>query len=326
VNPSRKPLLPDLSPFMQLLFTVLLIIACYSLTFLLGLLLAQPLFGITTGAIFASLASFDDPLSLQLLRYFQVLQSFGLFILPVLVAGFFFTGKPFHALRLDQGPKGWVYPALIVLMFISLPMVNWLITLNESMKLPGFLQEVESWMKTTEDQATQLTDAFLKMPNTSTMLLNLVMIGALPAIGEELLFRGLLQPLLKDWTKNIHLAIFLSAFLFSAMHLQFYGFLPRLTLGLMFGYLFYWTGSLWVPIIAHFVNNSAAVVVSWLGQQGWISGDYEHFGETGSFWFILLRTVATILILLLVNKKGATTARLSKDSGKIPAIKDPEAL
>jgi len=326
VNPFRKPLLPDLSPFMQLLFTVLLIIACYSFTFLLGLLLAQPLFGITMEAVFASLASFGDPLSLQLLRYFQVLQSFGLFILPVLAAGFFFTGNPFCSLRLDQGPKGWVYPALIVLMFISLPMVNWLITLNESMKLPGFLQEVESWMKTTEDQATKLTDAFLKMPDASTMLLNLIMIGALPAIGEELLFRGLLQPLLKNWTKNIHLAIFLSAFLFSAMHLQFYGFLPRLILGLMFGYLFYWTGSLWVPVIAHFVNNSAAVIISWLGQQGWISGDYEHFGETGNFWFILLSAAATVFLLLLINKKGATPAFSGRDNRKIPAIKDPEAL
>lgn len=326
MNPFRKPLLPDLSPFMQLLFTVLLIIACYSFTFLLGLFLAQPLFGITTEAVFASLASFDDPLSLQLLRYFQVLQSLGLFILPVLAAGFFFAGNPFRSLRLDQGPKGWVYPALIVLMFISLPMVNWLITLNESMKLPGFLQEVESWMKTTEDQATKLTDAFLKMPDASTMLLNLIMIGALPAIGEELLFRGLLQPLLKNWTKNIHFAIFLSAFLFSAMHLQFYGFLPRLILGLMFGYLFYWTGSLWVPVIAHFVNNSAAVIISWLGQQGWISGDYEHFGETGNFWFILLSAAATIFLLLLINKKGTTPTFSGRDNGKIPAIKDPEAL
>ena len=323
MNPFRKPLLPDLSPFMQLLFTMLLIIACYSLIFLLGLLLAQPLFGISTEAVFASLASFDDPLSLQLLRYFQVLQSLGLFILPVLAAGFFFTGNPFCSLRLDQGPKGWVYPALIVLMFISLPMVNWLITLNESMKLPGFLQEVEVWMKTTEDQATQLTDAFLKMPDTATMLLNLIMIGALPAIGEELLFRGLLQPLLKTWTKNIHFAIFLSAFLFSAMHLQFYGFLPRLILGLMFGYLFYWTGSLWVPVIAHFVNNSAAVIISWLGQQGWISGDYEHFGETGNFWFILLSTAATILLLLLISKKGTMTAQPGNGNEKIPGDQKP---
>jgi membrane protease YdiL (CAAX protease family) len=102
------------------------------------------------------------------------------------------------------------------------------------------------------------------------------------------LFRGLLQRLLKEWLGNIHFAIFMAAFLFSAMHMQFYGFFPRMLLGIMFGYLFYWSGSLWVPICAHFINNGSAVIFSYLGQRGLLSGNYEDFGATENVFLILM--------------------------------------
>ena len=90
----------------------------------------------------------------------------------------------------------------------------------------------------------------------------------LPAIGEELLFRGVFQRLLTEWTRNIHWGIILAALLFSFFHFEFYGFLPRFLLGVFFGYLFVWTSSIWVPILAHFTNNFIIVVYSFYQATG----------------------------------------------------------
>jgi membrane protease YdiL (CAAX protease family) len=131
----------------------------------------------------------------------------------------------------------------------------------------------------------------------------MLMIAILPAIGEEFMFRGLIQRLLKDWLGNIHLAIFISALLFSAMHMQFYGFFPRMVLGIMFGYMFYWTGSLWIPIFAHFIQNGLVVTVTYLGQQGIIGGDYENFGSTDNFLVILVSLLISAIILFILRKR-----------------------
>ena len=142
----------------------------------------------------------------------------------------------------------------------------------------------------------------MAMPTVGSFLFNMMMIAVLPAIGEEIMFRGLIQRLLKEWLGNIHIAIFISALLFSAMHMQFYGFLPRMALGMVFGYLFYWTGSLWIPIFAHFIQNGMVVVVTYLGQRGIIGGDYENFGTSDSMPVILLGLVISSIILFIIRK------------------------
>jgi hypothetical protein len=171
------------------------------------------------------------------------------------------------------------------------------------MKLPDALRELEDWMRDAEAQAAKLTEAFMAMPTMGSFLFNMLMIAVLPAIGEEIMFRGLIQRLLKDWLGNIHIAIFISALLFSAMHMQFFGFLPRMLLGMVFGYLFYWTGSLWIPIFAHFIQNGMVVVVTYLGQQGIIGGDYENFGTSGNVVVILLSLVISSVILFIIRKR-----------------------
>ncbi len=296
----KQPILESLTPFTRLLFSILLVIFCFSITFFTGLLLAGPIFGFGMKDILSALSDFGDEKTIRILRYFQVLQSFGLFIIPTLLAGYFFERNSARYLFIDKPSRWPAYLITLVLMFASLPFINWMVTMNESMHLPGFLHGVEDWMKATEDEAAKLTDAFMKMPSFGGFMFNLVMIAMLPAIGEEFMFRGLLQRLLKEWLGNIHVAIFLSAFLFSAMHMQFYGFFPRMFLGVMFGYLFYFTGSLWVPVSAHFINNGAAVVFSYLGQLGILNGDYEDFGATENAVLIILSGLTIIALFFIV--------------------------
>jgi len=137
------------------------------------------------------------------------------------------------------------------------------------------------------------------------MLFNLFMIAMLPALGEEFLFRGVLLRLFREWTHSTHLAVFISALLFSALHLQFYGFLPRLILGLMLGYVFVWSGSVWVPVIVHFFNNGLAVVAAWLYERGSITTDVESLGSADQpFLIVASGLMATTLMLLAWAYEG----------------------
>ncbi len=307
MDPSRPPLLRDLSPLARILFAGLLAISSFAILFLLGMVLAGPLFGVGLQELTTSLSDAGDPKTLRLLEFFQCIQAVGLFIMPALLAAFLFARNPWPFLGMDKGFDGITALLAMALMVASMPVVNWMITANEAMQLPGFLKGVEEWMKSAEEQAGKLTDSFMEMPTFGSFLFNMVMIGVLPAVGEELLFRGLLQRLFRDWLKSPHAAIFLAAFLFSAMHLQFYGFLPRFALGLMFGYLYLWTGSLWVPIFAHFLNNGSAVAVAWLGQSGILHGNYKEFGSTDNPLWIAAGAVLTAILLFTVYRRRAET-------------------
>jgi uncharacterized protein len=302
VDPRKPPILESLTPFTRLLFSILLMISCFASAFLIGLLLAGPLFGVGLKDIISSMSDFTDARTVRLLQYFQVIQSFGLFIAPALLAGYLFERSSVRYLRLNQPSRLPVYLFTLFLMFACLPFINWMVAMNEAIQLPGFLKGIEDWMKSTEEEAAKLTEAFMNMPTFGRFLFNMGMIALLPAIGEEFVFRGLLQRLLKDWLGNIHAAIFIAAFLFSAMHMQFYGFFPRMLLGIMFGYLFYWTGSLWVPVWAHFINNGAAVIAAYLSQLGILNGDYENFGSTENVFIILLSGLAIPVLIFIIYR------------------------
>lgn len=297
-------MLSSLTPFPRILFFILLMISSFGLFFLAGLALAVPVFGIGLSDLIKAAEFSDDPSNLSLLRYFQVLQSMGLFVVPPILAALFFSTTPVRYLSMDRTPGFWVFCFAALAVLSSMPFINWLITINESMSLPVWLGEVEQWMRDTEDQAAALTEAFLKMPDTGTFFFNLFMIAVIPAIGEEMVFRGVLQRLFTEWLGNIHFAVILSALCFSAMHMQFYGFIPRLTLGLILGYMMVFSGSLWVPILAHFVQNGTVVVVTWLEIAGLWKIDSGSFGQSDNAWLILLSGILMTGWLVMIRMWG----------------------
>jgi len=297
--PMKNPWLQPLQPFPRILFSILLVISCFFVLFLAGLLVALPVFGISLTDTMTLLADYTDPKAISLLKYFQIIQEFGIFIIPPILAALFFAVKPFHFLKMENPSRWQVWVLTILIMFSSLPVINLLIEWNEAMTLPGWLSGMETWMQETEAKALELTEAFLDVNTTGGFLLNLLMIAILPAVGEELLFRGLFQRLFHDWLKNIHVAIILAGILFGAMHLQFYGILPRTVLGILFGYLFYWSGSLWIPVFAHFLNNGTAVTLSYLEKQDLIGTSYQDFGSSDNV-FVILSSLVIIAMALYV--------------------------
>jgi membrane protease YdiL (CAAX protease family) len=288
----QKGLLAGSSPFTQLIMLAFTMIACFLLFMFIGLLLTPLVPGIPYTElmdIFSSGRLIQHP---GLMRYMQVLQGIGLFIVPAFFAAFLFSGTVFDYLELKQNTSAKWFGAVLLLMLAAMPCINLLAALNEMIVFPESLSGLEQRLKDSEEAARQLTELFMNVDNVGGMLFNIFMIAILPALGEELIFRGLLQKIFTKWTGNVHIAIIVTGFLFSLMHMQFYGFFPRWLLGVMFGYLLVWSGTIWLPVFAHFVNNSAAVFLSFLIHKGVISDKIEVFG---SAWHDVPVTIAATI-------------------------------
>jgi membrane protease YdiL (CAAX protease family) len=167
----------------------------------------------------------------------------------------------------------------IAFMFVALPGINLLASLNALIPMP-------QWANDLEQKALEITKALLTTKYLCVYLANIFVIAVLPALGEELFFRGVLQPFATKLVRNSFWGIFITAFIFSAIHFQFQGFIPRLALGVMFGYLYLWSGSLWVPIAAHFVNNASATTIFYLIGQSKLPANTENIGELNQLWAI----------------------------------------
>ena len=261
------------------------------------ILLISSLIGIALSVIF--IFSGDTGMKIG-----QGISSFMMFVVPPIV--YYFITRKEHQMR-ELGfrkltPPWWLILIGVAVMFVSIPLTTTLTTWNESMKLGGLFQALEDWIKAMEETAQATTEKMLNVSTIGGMLFNLVIIALIPAIGEELTFRGVLQQSLTR-KMNPHVAIFLSAAIFSFFHFQFYGFLPRMFLGLLLGYMFYITNSLWTSMLMHFVNNGAAVVLYYLCNKGLIE-DAEHFGETQNVWIIAASAVITIGLIVWSWKKA----------------------
>jgi len=289
-------------PFFYKVATLILIVAIsLLLTTIVGILLAIPFFGLGVLENFIELTDISNESTLGFLKYFQVINQLGVFILPVLFYAYLENRKIGNYLKVDNKPKASYLFLAAILIFVSIPAINWMVEVNEQMSMPDFMKGIENWMRNSEDKAKILTDAFLEVNTIGGLLVNLFIIAFLAALGEELLFRGVVLQLLLDGLKNNHLAVIISSILFSAMHLQFFGFLPRTVLGILFGYVFIWTGSLWIPIILHFLFNGVTVVAAYLYNTGHISIDVETFGTTNNNLIIIGSFVLTVSILMLIH-------------------------
>ncbi len=181
------------------------------------------------------------------------------------------------------------------------PLVEW----NMNVTFPEFLKEFEIWAKNAESQATNLTKVMTTFSSPADLIIGLLVIAVLPAIGEEVVFRGLFQNELMRASGNIHVAIWLSALIFSTIHFQFYGFIPRLLLGALFGYLYFWSGNLLIPIVAHFFNNAFGVVMIYLYQSKITDLNVED-NTAAPMLYVLMNLVITAGLLYYFRKHYQT--------------------
>ena len=249
-----------------------------------------------------SMFVFEQPLSVTSLKWIQLFQSAAMFLLPPLCMAYLWAKAPMKWLKVDNFQSFKVSSMAILLMLMALPAINLLADINQQMALPAFLEPLETWMKTQEETAKQLTEQFLSVTTYSGLIINILLMALLPAVAEELTFRGVLQRLfqgsnISDFhtVKVPHIAIWVTAILFSAIHMQFYGFLPRMLMGALFGYMLVWTGSLWVPILMHFTNNAMAVILYFVATRaGWDMEKVDAIGTGDTLWLGIVSIVLTI--------------------------------
>jgi uncharacterized protein len=293
----------DMKPLSQLMFSIFVVIASFLAFMVLSLVIAIPLFGLDSMLSIPTIDELNNPDSIRILKYFQVVQSIGVFIIPPFILGWLFHGKVAEYLNLNKTITLASVILVLVLSFAASPFINFIGEFNANMQLPGWLSGVESWMKNAEDKAAEITEAFLKVETTGGLLFNIFMIAFLPAIGEELLFRGVIQRIFTNWTRNYHWGIWITALLFSALHMQFYGFIPRMFLGVLFGYLLVWSGSMWLPIIAHFINNAVAVVAMYMIDKNLLSNEIEEIGTTSDSYYMAVVSLVLIVVFMLMIKR-----------------------
>jgi membrane protease YdiL (CAAX protease family) len=186
---------------------------------------------------------------------------------------------------------------------MAVPAINYFSELNQRLTFPTYLKTIGTELHQLENQYAQLTERLLLMSNFGYYLFNILMIAIIPAVGEELIFRGVFQNLFAEICKNTHASILITAILFSAVHGQIFGFLPRFVLGIFLGYLMVWSKSVWLPVLAHFVNNGLAVTAYYLANIGILKISPDSIGIENGIPIILPVSIGLTGILIFFLRK-----------------------
>ena len=283
----------DLHPLLKICEWLVITVLCTLVVFALWRVL--PINHATTGALLA----------------FQALQAIGLFVIPPLIVAYLWSEQPLQWLHLQQPSTvsrrqsdGWLVVLSIGIVISAIPLINCLVALNGMMRLPESLSGLEQLLQQMEEQAERMLQGFLTYKNGAwwVLVLNIVLLAILPAVGEELTFRGVLQ----SFFGNKHVAVWVTAFIFSFVHFQFYGFLARLLLGAMLGYALAWSGKIGYSMIMHATNNALSVLVFYLGTYVWhiAQSDIDALG-TGQTWWLTAVCTPVMLVLLYIFYRRA---------------------
>ena len=301
------------NPAMKLFLIVALCLVSVIIFSILGMVISSFVYGFDIN----HLSNHNDPNIIAGLKLFQLFSAIGLFIVPPIIYGITISKNPFQTLGLNLSSKTVNYSLVVFLMVISMPIMSWIVELNASIVFPSYLSDIEQWMRNSENDAIELTKAFLTFDGLVSLFYVLIIVAVVPAIGEELLFRGVLQKIFIQWTNNPHWGIWITAFLFSALHMQFFGFFPRLLLGAIFGYLFLWSKSLWLPILGHFINNATVVVASYLYPESINEMESSLFEDSSTNILISIISLALVIAVLWYFKKINISPNYQESSDEV---------
>jgi uncharacterized protein len=194
------------------------------------------------------------------LKVIQIVSSIGVFLIPAYIIAYISTPDPLQYLRLKHKINRQDIYLVVILVISSIPIINLLSLWNSGLNLPDSMDKLEFFIQQMECSAAAMQERMLNVDTVWGVAFNILVIAFFPAIAEEFFFRGVIQKQLKIWTKNVHIAVIVTGILFSFAHFQFLGFLPRMFLGIILGYLMVYSRNIWIPIFAHFLNNAMAVV------------------------------------------------------------------
>ena len=267
------------------------------------------LFGCTIVAALIWILIFGKNDSIAAQKWLQFIEMVGMFLAPPIICATIWDEhhQPQRWLKIDRGTDWTHFLMAVGIMIVAVPAINLFAYLNSLIPMPESLV-------TKEADANKTIELFLQADNFGLKLLNIGLLALLPAFAEELTFRGTLQQIMANGERQkakVHIAIWVTAILFSAIHMQFLGFIPRMLMGALFGYMFVWTGTLWIPILMHFTNNAFAISAYYLmaNRQEQIADNTniaDTLGTGDTLWMGILSLILTSLGLLIFYRRTHT--------------------
>lgn len=244
------------------------------------------------------------------LRISTIIQDIILFVAPAIISSIFITRLPADFLQIRKFPSLKFITLTLLIIVLSIPLMNFIVHFNQSITFPDALKNFESTLINMELESQKNINILLGFDSTSSiinLIISILIVGLLTGLSEELFFRGALQNIFRTKPMCIHSAIWITAIIFSTLHFQFYGFIPRVLLGAFFGYLAFWSGSLWLPIIAHAFNNTMVVISTWAINENVKNIDINKIGTEftiESYILIAISTIATFLGILILYRQS----------------------
>ncbi|WP_029906504.1 CPBP family intramembrane glutamic endopeptidase [Prevotella sp. 10(H)] len=236
------------------------------------------------------------------LRLAQTLQTIFMFLFPSIIFAFFYYGKPKIYLKANNNPNPSFLIFAILLILIIQPLISCLGYYNQQI-IVSYLPESFDWIIKYEESAEKSFNLLFSDRSVNGLIFNLLVIAVVAGLAEELFFRGCLQQIMQQIVKNKHAAIWITAIIFSAIHFQFFGFVPRILQGALLGYIFIWSGSIWAPVIVHTVNNAFNVILLYLLYGTPELEQLNNFSFTQYIWYVIPSLVLSCLLLFIIYRK-----------------------
>ncbi len=271
----------------------------FKLFVLVGLVFLGLFAGFLLSESFVTKESVND---VFIIRWTQFLMSICVFVFPAMSYAFLFKpdNKPFW--RWEKLPAGSMILATGLCVLFLIPFINFVAWANSGIHFPETLSELETVLRKMGDEANRIIKMLILTNSKSDLLQNMFVLALVPAVSEELLFRGTLQKILGE-RLNVHLAVWITAVLFSAFHMEFFGFVPRVLLGALLGYLFVWSGSLYLSMVAHFVNNAFIVFAGYLMSNSYMTGvEIDEIGTRSMWVFAVISLLISLPIIFQIRK------------------------
>ncbi|MDD4635993.1 MAG: CPBP family intramembrane metalloprotease [Bacteroidales bacterium] len=206
------------------------------------------------------------------------------FLLPSLITAYLISPTPSGYLSSNSFSPSFILPLTMLSAIIVMPFTSLVATWNDAIHFPEWMSFIETALRDQQKMLADMTAKLTVMDNISRLFIVLFCIAVVPAICEEFFFRGFLQRFIQEITNKKHLAVWITAAIFSAIHFEFFAFIPRLLLGAWLGYLLLFTRSIWISVAAHFTNNATFVILLYLQQHGILGKEVEQIGTGDTLW------------------------------------------
>jgi len=316
-NPFQQGIQAFMPIYLRIVLGISLWFISYAVMSFIGLAIASAATGISITGFSTEIFNDKNPMLGTGLKIIQVFSDIGLFVIPALVLPLIiFQQGPVSFMGIRKHTSILIFLIAVCMALSIQPVVSATAILNQHLVLPHFMSGLEQQMQSLEKKNEALMETFLKMHGPFDFFINTLIIAVLPAIAEELFFRGFLQKTLQLRIKSGGTAVIVTAFIFSFIHLEFYGFLPRFILGILLGYAYLWSGDIKVPILIHFTNNFMDLCLSYFTSQGSKANGNENSFDTAQLVLCFMSLFVLAILAYVFKMKAKPNLIMSYESNK----------